>query len=349
MKNYLKSFINKPKKVFIVSLLLAIAIGTFGYFEINQIPTDKFNENSDNIKDTSLGFSANGKVKSILVKVGEKVKRGDILATIEADNIDGSLIQAEAAYEIAKANYQKVINGATGPTVDVAKANVNTAQVNFDQITKQQNVLVNNAYKTLLNSSLQAQNVSDYSAFDSPTVSGTYGCGKEGVYNVEFYSSSGGSSVKYSGLEEGNFLLTDVPRPLGNCGLFLSFDKTKNIQPGAKFYIQIPNKNATNYNANNNAYQLSLQTKDQAIAGSEAVLNQAKVSLESVVANARPEDVQTAEAQVQNAYGILISNPEYNNTIITAPNDGTIKLININEGQIIKSNDPAIIFSGLSS
>jgi multidrug efflux pump subunit AcrA (membrane-fusion protein) len=294
-------------------------------------------------KDLTLAFLVGGKIKSVSVKIGDVVKAGNVLASLDAENAVGAVNQAKGAYDTAEANYQKVINGATGTTVDVAKAAVNTTQVNLDEITKQQEVLVENAHRTLLNSFPMAQIVSDYSGNDAPTVSGTYECDKEGSYDLKTYGSSSGISVNYSGLEKGTLLLTDVPRPLGNCGLFLSFDKNKQLFSGLEFNIQIPNTNASNYDANNNAYQSALQTKEQAIAAAQAALDQANVSLESVVAGARPEDVAAAQAQVESTQGALqIAESAYNNTIITAPANGTITNVSITAGQIATPGTPAI-------
>jgi hypothetical protein len=234
--------------------------------------------------------------------------------------------------------------------VDVAKASVNTAEVNLAEITKQQEVLVANAYRTLLNSSLQAQSVSNLDAYDSPTITGTYDCKKEGFYNLKTYASSGGTSVNYSGLEEGILLLTDIPRPLGSCGLFLSFDKTKTLLANKEFNIQIPNKSAANYNSNSNAYELAVENKGQALALAQAALDQANSSLTALVSSARPEDIATAQAQIDNASGALqIAQAAYDNTIIKAPGDGTITAIYIAQGQIAAPNAPAIEYLGLSN
>ena len=353
MKNFLKTFIHQPKKVIAFSLTIAILIGIIGFININkkiEIKPIQSEILSGDLSspDITLGFLAGGRIKTVSVKAGDKVKKGEMLATLDAENAIGALAQARAAYNTAQANYQKIMNGATGTSVDVARAAVNTTEVNLEEITKQQDTLVENASRTLLNSSLQAQGASDYNGSDAPTVSGAYVCKKEGSYNLKTYGSTSGVSVNYSGLETGTLSLSDIPRPLGNCGLFLSLEKTKNFFPGLEFNIQIPNVNAANYNTNNNAYRLALQAKEQAIAGAQAVLDQAKASLSGVVANARPEDVASAQAQVENASGALqIAEAAYNNTVILAPGDGTIKAVYITEGQIATPNSPAIQFLGL--
>ncbi len=356
-KQHFKKIITTPKLAIGISIVLVLIIGTFVTVARNQIQIAQLaqvkalgqtvsNNNSTIIsanQDLTLAFIMGGKINNVAVKIGDIVKKGDVLANLDAGNAEGIVNQAQGAYDIALANYQKIINGATGTTIDVARASVNTAQVNLNEVTKQQETLINNAYSSLLNSTPQAQVVSDYNGYDAPTVTGTYSCNKEGNYDLKTYASSGGISVSYSGLESGSLYLTDVPRPLGTCGLYLSADKTKQIYSDVEYKINIPNKNAANYNMNNNAYNLALQNKEQVIASAQALLDQAKTALTAVVTTARPEDVAIASAQVQSAEGALqIAKSAYNNTIITAPADGTIINVAITAGQIATPNTPAI-------
>jgi multidrug efflux pump subunit AcrA (membrane-fusion protein) len=345
MKQHIKSLPHHPKRVIIISLIIAIAIGIFGYKEINKkVPTPVVINNSSVTTDSSsspsknlsLGFLVGGRIATVSVKAGDKVSKGQILATLDAGNTKGALAQAQAAYD-------KIINGATGPTVNISKAAVSAAEVNLTEINKQQGILVQNAHNALLNSTPTAEVIGNYTGYDSPTVSGTYTCNQEGTYDLKTYSSTSGISVNYSGLEQGSFLLTDIPRPMGTCGLFLSFDKTKNLQSGIEFNINIPNKNASNYNSNNNAYQLALQTKEQVIAGAQAALNQANAALTALVTAARPEDVATAKGALE------IAQAAYENTIITAPDNGTVTSVAIAPGQIASPNAPAMQFTSNTS
>lgn len=344
MKKHLKKFVHQPKKVTIVSLIIAIIIGTFGYISIHKIPKDLFVENNNSeIKNIELSFSSAGKIKNILIKKGDKVKKGQILATLSADNADGSFLQAQAVYEAAKANYQKIINGATGNAIDVARSAVNTARVNLEQITNQQNTLVTNALRKLYSDNLVAYPDSD-KITNSPVITGNYNGLKEGDYFVSFKDINY-ISIKYLGLESGTTEFNTLPRPLGVNGLLISFPLGQNgYLLNNSWTIHIPNKSGLNYTNNLNAYQLALQTKEQVIAAAQAALDQANSSLQLVVANARPEDVAAAQAQIENAYGVLISNPAYNNTIIIAPYDGVINEIHVVFGQTVSQNEPIINF-----
>jgi len=346
MKEHIKTLHHHPKRVAAISIVIALAIGIFGYIEINKkVPppvvadnssAGNTNSSSSPSHDLTLAFLVGGRIKSVSVKVGDKVSKGEVLAALDSGNTEGALAQAKAAYE-------KIINGATGANVDVAKAAVNTAQVNLNGATKQQNILVQNAYSAFLNSSLAATPVGDYIGYSAPIVTGAYTCSQEGTYDIKTYSSTSGVSVGYSGLEEGSFLLTNIPRPMGSCGLFLSYSGTQAPQTGAEFNVDVPNKNAPNYNSNSDAYQLALQTKEQTIASAQAALDQANASLTALVTAARPEDVAAAEGAVQ------IAQAAYENTIITAPNDGTVVSVSIAPGQIATPNTPAIEFISASS
>ncbi len=337
MKQHIISLPHHPKRVLVISLIIALSVGTFGYLQINKkvtVPVVKDNSSVDVNNNPSLpqsltlGFLAGGRIKSVSVKTGDMVKKGTVLAELDAENVKGALIQAQAAYE-------KIINGATGPTIDIAKAAVNTATVNLNEITKQQNVLVDNAYRNFLSSTLETTPKDSATNYLAPIISGNYTLGKEGIINLHFYYSYGGISFTASGLTNGSGMMNSITsQPIGDSGLYIKSASTQ--IDTADWVIEIPNKKASNYLTNYNAYQLALQNKNQAIALAQATLDQANASLTALVATARPEDVATAKGALE------IAQAAYNNTIITAPADGTITSVTIAEGQIATPNAAAI-------
>lgn len=357
MKQHIISLPHHPKRVIIISLIIAITIGTFGYIEINKNaskPAVKENlsinakeENNSSVSgNLTLGFLASGRIESVSVKAGDVVKKGQILATLDAGNTLGALTQAKAAYSVAQANYQKVINGATGSTIDVAKANVNVAKVNLEQVTNQQNTLVANARRKLYSDGLIAEPDSDTQNGEDPIISGQYSGEEEGDYHLTFKNVDF-IDMEYYGLEQGTTPFNTLPQPLGTKGLLVSFPGGKSGHlPNDSWTIHIPNKSGPNYTNNLNAYQLALQTKEQAITSAQATLDQTNATLTLIVTTARPEDVAVAQAQMNNAAGALqIAQAAYENTIITAPSDGTIVSVAIAPGQIAIPSAPAIEFT----
>ena len=352
MKNSFVRFIHQPKLVAIVAIVIAVIIGIFGYLHIHRAPSYTFvtagpgtitSANANNASDLMLGFLTGGRIASVSVKAGDSVREGEVLATVDAGTAAGAVTQAKAAYEAAQANYQKVVNGATGTAIDVAKAAVNTAQVNLDQTTKQQALIVANAQSALLNSTIVAKATNE-TTLTAPTISGTYSDDAQGVIMISILQGgTNGAYFNLSGIASGTGdVSATVAQPLGTTGLSILFPS---VSPyvGSTWEIDIPNTNAPNYLANYNTYQSALTTQTQTIATAQAALDQANASLTQLAAAARPEDIAAAQAQEDSAEGTLqVAEAAYNNTIITAPGNGTVTAVSIAVGQIASPNAPAI-------
>jgi multidrug resistance efflux pump len=358
MKQHIVSLPHHPKRVIIISLIIALLVGTFGYIKINKkvsIPNVKDNSGVNISSDSAasgnltLGFLVGGRIKSVSVKAGDKVVKGQVLAALDAGNTEGALAQARAVYETAQANYKKIINGATGTAIDVAKAAVNTAQVNLDGVTKQQNLLVANAYTNLLNSNLAAKSDSDTS-LPPPSITGTYTKNTEGVITLAVNQGGTGGYFTIGGIASGTGIVsTTTPEPISDTGLFIEFPALS-AYLGTTWRINIPNNIAPNYLTNYNTYQSALETKNQAIGNAQATVDQANASLTALATSARPEDVAIAQAQMDNASGaVQIAQAAFQNTIITAPSDGTVTSVAIVPGQIATPNAPAIEFISSSN
>lgn len=361
MKKPLVAFFNSPKAVGITSLILAVAIGTVSYISIHKQPAYTYatatsgtisvgSGTSLSAHDLTLGFVSGGKIGQVKVKAGDKVTKGEVLATLDAENIRGALTQAQAAYASAQANYTKVVNGATGPAIDVAKAALNTAQVNLDQATKQQTVAVSNAHRTLLNSNIAAEPTVEANTAKPPVISGTYTKETEGSITIKVYTTGTSGYFNYSGLETGTGAISSVtPQQIGDTGLSILFP-TGQTYSDTMWTIDLPNTLAPNYLTNFNAYQQAVQAKSQIIAQAQAAVDQAQASLTALVTAARPEDVASAKAQVDSALGaVQVAQGAYNNTIISAPGDGTVTSVSITPGQIAIANAPAIELYGTST
>lgn len=349
-------FLNKPKLVALVSIIVSIIIGSV-YYTINnrnlnqpaKIDSEKIDEaqKGNSTSTLSLGFLTNGRIKEVNVKVGDSVKKDDVLASLDPENTKGAVTQAQAALSLAEANYQKVINGATGSDIDVLRASVQKATVNFERTKETQDTLVKNAYDNYLNSGIAAvqKNEFDDDAI-APIISGSYTMGKEGDINLEFYPSTSGVAFKATGLVETTGLINQTnAQPIGKTGLYIRFTDSKKMD-NSKWVISLPNKKASSYLTSLNSYEAAKKTREQAIQIAEADLVQSKSALAAKVATARPEDVAAANAQVESAKGALqIAEAAYNSRSIKAPRDGKILSVRVSAGQIAAPNSPIIELS----
>ncbi len=356
MKQKFKNILSNPKRTTLVALIIAIALGAWSAYAHNKtmsalfakIAQDQASFGTTPVigshQDLTLAFPVGGRIKSVSVKIGDKVTAGTVLASLDAENVIGAMNQAKAAYTAAQTAYDKLVNGTSTPDIDIAKvalANAKSAQTNT---IAQQKVLVDNAHRTMLNSGLAAiPAVQSNSQIISPTISGTYTGATEGVYTISVYATSDGNYFSFTGLEDGSGQVSAVATPLGTRGLYISFPSNFTLASNTVWTVSIPNTQSATYLTYYNAYQSALQAQTQAIAAAQGAVDAAQANLDQKLASARSEDLAIAKAQVESTQGALqIAQGAYNNTIITAPVDGTITSVSITAGQIATANTPAI-------
>lgn len=299
--------------------------------------------------DLALSFKTSGVVQRVNTKVGDKVKAGQVLAYIDQADEAARLTQARGALKQAEANYQKVVDGSSNEQIEVAKVALNNAKVTLENTKKQQKVAVDNAYKALLNSSLQA--IPESSNLNNITlpVTGTYNSTQEGIYTIV----QEGKSFYVKGLEVAgnqNFNSSvSTPLPVGSRGLYIEFPSSTQFS-NDRWTISIPNTQASNYVTNYNAYQTALQTQATSIDTAESAVATAQANLDLQMAQARPADLSAAEAQVLSAKGqVEAAYAALENTIIRAPADGTITKVDAKVGQQANASQSLIILQDVTS
>lgn len=285
--------------------------------------------------DLNLSFNLTGIVKSLKVKVGDNVKKGDILATLDQGAVSGSLTQARGALLAAQARYKKVIEG----------GDVSIAQVALDQARKTNDVLVQNAYKNLLNSTPEALPANGTNDYTAPIITGTYNLNQEGVIKIKVYASSSDSGYSFvaTGLVDAvGTVATNTAQPIGNSGLSIRFSTLTNAN-NSEWVITLPNKKASNYLANYNAYQ-------QALSNAESVISQKTTELEVKKTQSGGADIDLARADITSALGqVEQAQAKYEDTILRAPADGTITSIDLKLGELSQAQEPIMTLQDISN
>ncbi|NLM28758.1 MAG: biotin/lipoyl-binding protein [Clostridiaceae bacterium] len=75
-----------------------------------------------------LSFKTGGKIDEIRVEKGDRVKKGDVLASLEKTDLAYAESLAKAQLEMVKAQYEKALNGATSEDIEQARLNVVKAE-----------------------------------------------------------------------------------------------------------------------------------------------------------------------------------------------------------------------------
>lgn len=316
--------------------------------------------------DLELSFKGSGVVQQVKVKEGDPVKSGEVLATLEQKDQLASLTSARGSLASAEAAYDKVLNGSTNEDIQISKAAQDTAQAtvdnaknSYDATAAQQEVLVKNARTAMMNSNLTAYPVQSYDLTATLSITGSYTSTEKGQYQISLHSN-GASGFYYivTGLENDSGVVSrGYPLPLGTRGLYMTFDTTGDLSPIDEWVVNLPNTKGSSYLANNNAYMAALDTQKSALVSAQNTINSAQASLDQARATlmqkqaaARPEDVAAAKASVISAQGQVASAlATLENSIIRAPANGTITLVDIKIGEQAGSTKTAIVLQDLGS
>jgi len=132
----------KTKIIIIVIVLVAVAIGGYFYFaRQKESPYDFVTAEVKNIvqevsatgavvpaQKIELSFEAGGKIKDVLVEIGDEVKTGEYLVKLDAGDLYIQAQQAEASLDLSKAKRALFLAGATDEEIRVTQTAVDNAQ-----------------------------------------------------------------------------------------------------------------------------------------------------------------------------------------------------------------------------
>lgn len=359
----IKLFVLKKKKIVIPSIIILVIILFFVFKNGNNsnivLVNPLYGELKETVKatgtvtsktDLNLSFKKQGIIKSVSYEVGDKVKKGDTIATLSSGSEYADLLKAKAGVLQAEARLRKVKEGYTNEEINLARIALENAKLDLENSKNTQDNLVKNAYSNLLNSNIEV--LSEDSDEDNipPTISGTYNLGKEGSILINIYQAVGGLAFSTSGLvNDSGVARASNPQPIGNSGLYITFSSTENMVD-TDWIIEIPNKKASDYLANENAYNQALKTRDSVLSSAKSLVNQREAELAIKEASARGSDVSLGEAEVLSALAVQKqAESNYEDTIIRAPEDGTITKVNIKYGEVANINETAVVLEDVEN
>lgn len=296
--------------------------------------------------DLSLGFETSDTVRSVNVSVGDKVKKGAVLATLSSGEERAALTSARGALLSAEAKYKKVLEGSSNEEIALAKVTLNNAKKDLENTIKVQDGLVENARRKLNSEGLTAQTTA--STTSTPTISGTY-TGKEGSYQISLYYSGDGQYASFEGLESGTTRASvTTPQPLGTKGLSILFPN--GTSQSAVWNVPIPNTSSSYYNANLNSYEAAKNTREATISTAQSAVDTAEAQLTLKLATARQPDIDSALADVITAQaGVESASAKLEKKILRAPADGTITKVDIKVGEIVVPQKEVVVLQDISN
>lgn len=288
----------------------------------------------ESLQQVDLKSQASGKITKIYVKIGDHVRQGQTLATVDQGSAAAALTSAQGGLAQAQASLARLLAGASNEQIDAAKIAVQNAQSALGSTKTGQETAVQNAYSTLLNTAIAAIAGSGNTDSVVPIISGTYTGSTQGTYTVSVYSTGSGLKFKTSGMETTTGDIKSQPVALGSNGLYIQFNTNPAVND--TWTVSIPNTYSPAYVPNYNAYQSAQKARDAAITAAQGQLDSAQAALIQLQAQARPADVQAVQAQILSAQGqVQAASAAYQNTLIVAPFDGVVSALSIKFADVV--------------
>ncbi len=304
---------SKRKILLTVGLIIVVVLGYFGinwYLEQhNYVSTDNAKVSGD-----MLNASARipGKVLAIKVSQGDTVKKGEVLFTLDPEQMQAQLSQAQAALDVAKAQLAKAEGGARSEEVAAAQAGVDQAQAGYNSAAAGRD-----SVNTLLNDAQNNYNllVSQLSQFDNP--------------------STGQPDAGYA-MQQLNTL-----KAAGKVD-----DAQYTVQAQA---IQQTFAAQTQLQTQIDQLKGQLKTLNSQVSGAQAGLEGAKSRLSLVTAGASNQDLAIIEAQVRAAQATVdLAKLNAGYADVKAPADGTVVQVNVHVGDVVAPGQAAVSLVDLS-
>lgn len=291
----------------------------------------------ESLEQADLRSQASGQVTSVLVKIGQKVKRGQILVSLQQSDAAAGLAQAKAALKSQEARLDEMKKGARTEQIQVAETALNVAKQTLIDTQRTQDALVANAYSSLLNTGLalvpNAYNVSKATL----ALSGSYLMKNEGVYTVKF--PSGGEKPPFSvfGPEsDSGWVIRGTALPIGKSGLYFTVSTDGDIYPNDSWTLAIPNTQSPLYAAVKNGYDTALQARDAAVNGATNAVAVAQTQYDLVVAGATSDQIKAQQAAVEQARAsVAAMSAQLEKTVIRSPMNGAVAGISVKYGELV--------------
>ncbi len=332
--------------------------------------------------EVSLGFKEAGRIKSVFIKEGDFVERGEIIVTQERENLEISLREAKAGLSSAQAALEKLLEGASKEEREVVRAAVRSAESGLhsaeENLEKQKKVteeMKEDAYKgvssllgeTYLDAKETKELVTDlarehFGGFVvSETVSGRRSRDiiRRSAEEIEKYRELVRKNSEYEemdvALEETKKNLQKIVAEMDNMldiaeSDFYENKFTDTQVASLREYRRLINSNLGSVTSTQRAISSVMAEVDSMLSSARAQvdsaeksLDQAERELSSIEADPRDPDIRSQKAAIEQAEArVEILERRISDTQLKSPVSGTVSAVTAREGEIVAAGSPAV-------
>jgi len=128
--------LSRKKQMIGLVVIAVAAIGAYAYFDHWR---DKRAANGEitlygnvDIREADLAFNVAGRIKTMDVEEGDRVKKGQLLATLEPETYQAQVDAAKAGVDAQQATLDRLLAGSRPEEIKEARANVQAIQANLE-------------------------------------------------------------------------------------------------------------------------------------------------------------------------------------------------------------------------
>lgn len=302
--------------------------------------------------DLVLSFQGSGVVRSVLVKEGDKVKRGQILVSLGDSSALATLTSARGSYAQAKANYEKLVNGLSQGDIQAYQNALASAEVNLNNAYNSSLAILNTGYTTMYSADYFALTIQDAYFTIADRVGGEARIAKSdldiNLASVKNYLDKAKISMSKQDID---LAISQEVLSLNNAFNDINIIRTQSDQD--TYYNKVPATDKASLDAQKVSISTAISSVtalQSSVASYKVALQTAKDNLSAKQSAPRQEDVDLAKAQMLSAQGqVDAAQAILNNSLIVAPASGTITQIDIKVGEQATPSKEVMILQDIGS
>lgn len=279
-----------------------------------------------------LAFKAGGRVDKVVVKQGDTVKAGDVLAALDASTLQRSLDEAKIQLEISKLKLQQAKEGTKPQDITAATANLNAAIARLDNIKSGGRVEDVAAAQAALN---QAQ-----AKFDAVK----RGAAKQDIEEAQ--ADVDRAQAALDAVKTGGASAEIAAAQAGVTKAKAALDKLK-AEPTAEDLRQAE---AGVAQAKANLDKVKRGATEDEIKEAQAQVDAAQAALDKLKAGPSATDLAILEQQINLAQlAVDSSNAEIADAQLISPIAGTILTMDLDVGELVSAQQPVASVADIGS
>ncbi|MEK7658256.1 MAG: efflux RND transporter periplasmic adaptor subunit [Patescibacteria group bacterium] len=342
-KNLIKKRVIWP----VIILLVVLTLGYFAFFKNKgdgNIQTAVVSK--QNLEETvlatgqvvsktnlNLSFQGSGIVRQVLVKEGDKVASGQLLAAIDQASARASLTSAQGSLEQAQASYDKLVNGATPEDIKVIENDVASARENLNSAYNGALNTLNDAYAKIYTSYTTAYLISTtyFAVSDQEGIKV-----RDNRTNINNKMADVKSVIaSAAGNEKIDLAISAILIDLND--ILNSLKIIRDMCDEGVYYFRVSAADKSSLDSRRDdiiSAITSVNSLKHNIASYKIALDKTESQLSLKQAKPRQEDIDLAKAQILSAQGqVDAARATVNNLTLFTPSAGTITQVDIKVGE----------------